>query len=88
MVCTPTRSAFFDTTGNTGLQALGAKSVLLGVILSLLGQEYEPITAAILGLHLVGLSAELYAGRYSERSLTASSLVSLLGEAYRQLESQ
>lgn len=88
VVCTPTRSAFFDTTGNTGLQAPGAKSVLSGVILSLLGQEYEPITAAILGLHLVGLSAELYAGRYSERSLTASSLVSLLGEAYRQLESQ
>lgn len=88
VVCTPTRTAFFDTTGNTGLQASGAKSVLLGTILSLLGQGYEPITAAILGLHLVGLSAELYAGRHSERSLTASHLINLLGEAYRQLEMQ
>lgn len=88
VVCTPTRTAFFDTTGNTGLQAVGAGNVLSGVILSLLGQGYEPITAAILGLHLVGLSAELYAGRYSERSLTASTLITLLGEAYRQLESQ
>lgn len=86
VVCTPTRAAFFDTTGNTGLQATGAGNVLSGVILSLLGQGYEAITAAILGLHLVGLSAELYAGRYSERSLTASHLIGLLGEAYRQLE--
>ena len=58
---------FFDTTGNTGLQTQGASNVLAGVIAGLLGQGYQSITAAVLGLHLVGLSAELYAGRYSER---------------------
>ena len=87
-VCTPTGAVFFDTTGNTGLQTNGASNVLSGVIAGLLGQGYQSITAAVLGLHLVGLSAELYAGRYSERSLTATSLIDLLGEAYHQLEAK
>ena len=87
-VCAPTGTAFFDTTGNTGLQTQGASNVLAGVIAGLLGQGYQSITAAVLGLHLVGLSAELYAGRYSERSLTATSLIDLLGEAYHQLEAK
>lgn len=85
-VCTPTGAVFFDTTGNTGLQTNGAANVLTGVIAGLLGQGYLSITASVLGVHLVGLSAELYAGRYSERSLTATSLVDLLGDAYHQLE--
>ena len=87
-LCTPTGTAFFDTTGNTGLQTQGASNVLVGVVAGLLGQGYQSITAAVLGLHLVGLSAELYAGRYSERSLTATSLIDLLGEAYHQLEAR
>ena len=87
-LCTPTGTAFFDTTGNTGLQTQGASNVLVGVVAGLLGQGYQSITAAVLGLHLVGLSAELYAGRYSERSLTATSLIDLLGEAYHQLEAK
>ena len=87
-LCTPTGAAFFDTTGNTGLQTQGASNVLVGVVAGLLGQGYQSITAAVLGLHLVGLSAELYAGRYSERSLTATSLIDLLGEAYHQLEAK
>ena len=87
-VCAPTGTAFFDTTGNTGLQTQGASNVLAGVLAGLLGQGYQSITAAVLGLHLVGLSAELYAGRYSERSLTATSLIDLLGEAYHQLEAK
>ena len=74
--------------GNTGLQTQGASNVLAGVLAGLLGQGYQSITAAVLGLHLVGLSAELYAGRYSERSLTATSLIDLLGEAYHQLEAK
>ena len=87
-VCTPQGTVFFDTTGNTGMQTRGTSNVLSGVIAGLLGQGYQSITASVLGLHLVGLSAELYAGRYSERSLTASSLIDLLGEAYHQLEAE
>ena len=87
-VCTPQGTVFFDTTGNTGMQTRGTSNVLSGVITGLLGQGYQSITASVLGLHLVGLSAELYAGRYSERGLTASSLIDLLGEAYHQLEAE
>ena len=49
-LCTPTGAAFFDTTGNTGLQTQGASNVLVGVVAGLLGQGYQSITAAVLGL--------------------------------------
>lgn len=85
-ICTPQGNIFFDASGNEGLVTHGVSSVLVGVIASLLGQGYQAITASVLGVHLVGLAAEIYAGRYSSRSLTASALIPLLGVAYHQLD--
>ena len=85
-ICLPGGTVFFDTSGNRGLHSMGCRNVLSGVIAGLLGQGYDAIVACALGVHLCGLAAELYAGRHSERSLTATQLIEQLGSAYQQLE--
>lgn len=85
-ICLPSGVTFFDVAGNSGLRSTGCTEVLLGVIAGLLGDGYKSVTAATLGVHLCALAAELYAGRYSERSLTATALIDQLSSAYRQLE--
>ena len=85
-ICLSGGTVFFDTSGNRGLHSMGCRNVLSGVIAGLLGQGYDAIVACALGVHLCGLAAELYAGRHSERSLTATQLIEQLGSAYQQLE--
>ena len=85
-ICLPSGLVLFDISGNRGLYSMGCRNVLVGVIAGLIGQGYESVSAATLGVHLCGLAAELHAGRHSERTLTASQLIDQLGSAYRQLE--
>lgn len=86
-ICLPTGSVLFDVTGNSSLRRPGCNEVLYGLLIGLLGQYRSGMTAAMLGVHLQGLAAELYAGKQSERSLIASDLLAQISRAYHQLES-
>jgi hydroxyethylthiazole kinase-like uncharacterized protein yjeF len=51
--------AFINTTGNSGMAKFGAGDVLTGIIAGLLSQNKNPETAAIAGVYLHSLSADL-----------------------------
>lgn len=84
ITCTPGGTAIFNSTGNPGMATAGSGDVLLGIITSLLAQNYEPITAAVLGVYLHGLAGDIYSGKQSARSMIASDIINSLPEAFRQ----
>jgi NAD(P)H-hydrate epimerase len=85
-IITPEKKVYFNSTGNPGMATAGSGDVLTGMILSLLGQHYSPVEAAILGVYIHGLAGDqaLKFGE-SEESLTATSIVRHLGDAYQAL---
>lgn len=75
-----------NTTGNAALATAGSGDVLTGIISSLLAQSYEPITAAILGVYLHGLTADIALPEMGYQSFIASDIIKYLGKAFLSLE--
>lgn len=76
---------FENTTGNQGLATAGSGDVLTGIITSFLAQNYRPIDAALLGVYLHGLSADLAVPELGHHSFTASDCIDYLGKAFLTL---
>lgn len=75
-----------NTTGNAALATAGSGDVLTGIITSLLAQLYQPIDAAILGVYLHGLTADIALPITGHQSFIASDIISTIGKAYLTLE--
>jgi len=75
-----------NTTGNAALATAGTGDVLTGMITSLLAQSYEPIDAAILGVYLHGLTADIALPETGYQSFIASDIIVNIGKAYLSLE--
>lgn len=75
-----------NTTGNQALATAGSGDVLTGIITSLLAQSYEPINAAILGVYLHGLTADIALPETGYQSFIASDSINYLGKAFLTLE--
>ena len=75
-----------NTTGNAALATAGTGDVLTGMITSLLAQSYEPIDAAILGVYLHGLTADIALPATGYQSFIASDVIAHIGKAYLSLE--
>jgi ADP-dependent NAD(P)H-hydrate dehydratase len=75
-----------NTTGNAALATAGTGDVLTGMITSLLAQSYEPIDAAILGVYLHGLTADIALPETGYQSFIASDVIKYIGKAYFSLE--
>jgi len=87
-VITPTGECFFNTTGNPGMATGGSGDVLTGILLSLSCQSYPPTECCRLGVYLHGASADqAVAADESVESLTANSLTTHLGLAFKSLSS-
>lgn len=89
----PTRIIDGDTlyensTGNAALATAGSGDVLTGMITSLLAQSYEPIDAAILGVYLHGLTADIALPQTGYQSFIASDSIATIGKAFLSLENQ
>ena len=50
---------WFNTTGNAGLAKGGSGDILTGIITALLAQKYQPLQAALFGVYLHGIAADL-----------------------------
>lgn len=74
-----------NTTGNQALATAGSGDVLSGIITSLLAQNYEPKNAAILGVYLHGLTADIAAPEMSYQAFIASDIIGYLGKAFLEL---
>lgn len=75
-----------NTTGNPALATAGSGDVLTGMISSFLAQAYKPIQAAVLGVYLHGLTADIALPKTGFQSFIASDSIDHLGEAFLSLE--
>jgi ADP-dependent NAD(P)H-hydrate dehydratase / NAD(P)H-hydrate epimerase len=79
---------YFNTSGNAGLSKAGTGDVLAGIIGSLLGQNYPAIIAAIAGVYIHGLAADLAVrSGIHPISLMASDVIEFISGAYHSLDS-
>ena len=72
---------FYNKTGNPALARGGSGDVLTGVITSLRAQGMPAIQAAISGVHVHGLAADLYIQEEHESGMTIDQLISYLSRA-------
>lgn len=77
----------FNSTGNAGLAKGGTGDVLTGILTALMAQGYEPFQAAVLGVYLHGLSADLACEKIARPSLVASDIIDHLPAAFSHVES-
>lgn len=75
---------WFNQSGNVGLAKAGSGDTLAGVITALLAQGYNSTTAALVGVYLHGLAADLALKNQSKESLLASDTFEFLGEAFKE----
>lgn len=76
---------YINTTGNPGLATAGSGDVLTGIITGLIAQGYNALVAAIFGVYLHGLSADIAAFKHGYESLIASHVIDHLGPAFLSL---
>ncbi|MGL4292602.1 MAG: NAD(P)H-hydrate dehydratase [Bacteroidales bacterium] len=84
-ICMPSGHVYFNTSGNPGMATGGCGDVLTGILLALLAQNYRPEQAAILGVYIHGMAADIALTMSSEEALIAGDIVQNLGHAFRQL---
>ena len=80
------QKVYENTTGNAALATAGSGDVLSGMITSLLAQSYEPIDAAIIGVYLHGLTADIALPKTGFQSFIASDIIANLGNAFLTLD--
>ncbi|WP_224998133.1 NAD(P)H-hydrate dehydratase [Cesiribacter sp. SM1] len=84
-IAAPDGRVYFNSTGNPGLATGGTGDVLTGILAGMLGQGYEPFDAAVLGVFLHGLAADLAARDMGEEAIIASDLITFLPKAYQKI---
>ncbi len=73
---------YVNSTGNPGMATAGSGDVLSGVITSLIGQKYDPVTAAVLGVYAHGLSGDIAASKLGLESVLAGDIAKNMGKAF------
>jgi len=81
----PSGQCYINNTGNAGMATAGSGDVLTGIITGLLAQNYEPSSAAILGVYLHGLAGDIALRKQNQESLIASDIIDHLGAAFQAI---
>ncbi|WP_294818696.1 NAD(P)H-hydrate dehydratase [uncultured Flavobacterium sp.] len=81
-------TAYINPTGNSGLATGGSGDVLTGIITGLLAQSYHPADAAVFGVYLHGLAADIGICDTGKQAFTASDIIEYLGKAYLKIEAE
>ena len=77
-VITDGEKTYLNPTGNPGMAVGGSGDVLAGMIVSLLGQGLEPLTAAACGAWLHGAAGDLCAKEIGQYGMLPSDMVNVL----------
>ena len=75
-----------NSTGNAALATGGSGDVLTGIITGLLAQGYAPSDAAIFGVYLHGLTADIGVHETGIQAFTASNILEYMGKAFLKIE--
>ena len=76
----------FNITGNPGLSTGGSGDILTGIILALLGQDFSPYDAALVGAYIHGKTADILAEEIGEIFVTPTKLIKNLYQCFNQIE--
>ena len=79
---------FENSTGNPALATAGSGDTLTGIITSFLAQNYSAEEAAILGVYIHGLTADLARPKIGTQAFIASTIIEYLGKAFLEIETQ
>lgn len=88
LVAAPEGSVAINMTGNPGMATGGTGDVLTGVIAGWFGQLLDAEGASRLGVYLHGHAGDLAMADLGETALTASDLLTYLGDAVLELSAQ
>jgi len=86
LIADPTGDVFVNPTGNNGLAKGGSGDVLSGIIGALMAQGMGAFQAAILGVYVHGLAADIAARDKTRRGMIASDVIESLPSAWSALE--
>jgi len=84
-VITPSGDVYYNITGNSGMAKGGSGDALLGIITSLLSQNYSPRDAAIFGVWLHGKAGDFAAEEFSKEAMLPSDLIDQIGNVFKFL---
>ena len=76
---------YFNSSGNPSLATAGTGDVLTGLISGLLAQQYTALEAALFGVYIHGLAADIAIDFESIESFTASDIFQYIPEAFSTL---
>lgn len=82
------QESYQNTTGNSGLAKGGSGDALTGVITALLAQGYDQLNAALLGVYLHGLAADITLATQSEESMLITDVIQNLGSAFKKIQNK
>jgi NAD(P)H-hydrate epimerase len=85
-VALPNGEVHFSITGNASLAKGGSGDVLTGIITGLLAAGYDRSEAAILGVSILGLSAEKTVQNKAMESIIASEIIENIGHSFLVLQ--
>lgn len=85
-IITPENKVFYNITGNSGMAKGGSGDALLGIITSLMAQNYSSKDAAIFGVWLHGKAGDFAAEKYSKESMLPSDLIDELGNVFKMMQ--
>jgi NAD(P)H-hydrate epimerase len=76
---------WFNTTGNAGMAKGGSGDVLTGMLTALLAQGYDPLSAAITGVYLHGLAADIATASVAREAMMATDIIDHISDAILSL---
>ena len=76
---------WYNSTGNAGLAKAGSGDTLSGILTALLAQQYPSLQAAIIGVHLHGVAADITLDTQSKESVLATDVIENIGRAFRKI---
>ncbi len=86
VIATPNGESFISCFGNSGLARGGSGDILAGMIASFAAQGLDCKNAAILGVGLQGMAADICAKRRSKRGMLPSEITDCLTEIFLKYE--
>lgn len=82
IIAAPDGSCWVNPTGNVGLARGGSGDVLTGLVAGILAQMKAPLTAAVAGVYLHGLAADMAARELGQRAMLPGDVIQSFGAAF------
>ena len=87
LIADPDGGVWINPTGNPGMASGGSGDVLTGLLAALIGQGYDLLAAAQLGVFLHGLAGDVAIETIAPEALRAQDLIDHLSDAFERLRS-